>query len=218
MKLNADLTKRAVVHSETLDWLPSPLPGVERRMLDRDGDEVARATSVVRYAPGSAFSPHTHGAGEEFLVLEGVFTDETGDFPEGMYVRNPPGSRHTPSSAPGCTILVKLRQIPDDDQDYVRRSIHDADGWRVEDSESVLDLHRTRHEHVRIIRWLEDARPGERAFPGGAEYFVLEGGFEDEDGDYTRGSWLRLPAGSRHSPVSRKGCTCYLKTGHLGDA
>lgn len=216
MKIHADLSRRAVVHSEALAWQPSPLPGVERRMLERDGDEVARATSIVRYAPGSSFSPHSHGAGEEFLVLDGVFSDETGDFPAGMYVRNPPGSSHTPSSATGCTILVKLRQIPEQDRDYVRRNIRDSQQWRGNgDSESILDLHRTEHEYVRVVHWPENTELDAGTFPGGAEYFVLEGSFEDENGRYTRGSWLRLPAGSRHTVASRDGCTCYLKTGHL---
>ena len=120
MKINADLSQRAVVHSEELPWVESPLPGVERRMLERDGEEVARATSVVRYAPNSSFDPHTHGGGEEFFVLDGVFSDEHGDFGPGTYVRNPPGSRHTPGSAKGCTILVKLRQMDPDDQEHVR--------------------------------------------------------------------------------------------------
>ena len=80
---------------------------VERRMLDRIGEEVARTTSVVRYAPQSRFSPHTHGGGGEFLVLDGVFQDEHGDFP----IRNPPTSSHTSGSAPGCTIFVKLWQF-----------------------------------------------------------------------------------------------------------
>ncbi len=84
------------------------MPGVERRMLERDGDEVARATSLVRFAPNSAFSAHRHGGGEEFLVLEGVFSDESGDFPAGTYARNPVGSRHVPSSELGCVIFVKL--------------------------------------------------------------------------------------------------------------
>jgi anti-sigma factor ChrR (cupin superfamily) len=83
LKLNADFSKRAVVHAATLAWTASPVPGVERRMLDRIGDEVARATSIVRYAPRSCFPPHVHGGGEEFLVLEGVFQDEHGDFPAG---------------------------------------------------------------------------------------------------------------------------------------
>ena len=120
MNLNADFTKRAFVHAATLDWKTSPMPGVKRRMLDRIGDEVARATSIVRYAPGSHFSPHVHGGGEEFLVLEGVFQDEHGDFPAGCYVRNPPQSRHTPGSKPGCTMFVKLWQFDLADRRHVR--------------------------------------------------------------------------------------------------
>jgi len=104
MELNADFSKRAVVHAAQIDWVASPMPGVDRRMLDRLGDEVARATSIVRYAPKSSFSTHTHTGGEEFFVLEGVFQDEHGDFPAGTYVRNPPKSAHTPGSKPGCTI------------------------------------------------------------------------------------------------------------------
>jgi len=98
MLINADFSARAVVDTASMPWVPSPLAGVERKMLDRDGGEVARATSVVRYAAGSAFEPHEHGGGEEFFVLEGVFSDEHGDYPAGTYVRNPPGSRHRPFS------------------------------------------------------------------------------------------------------------------------
>ncbi|MEY8840623.1 cupin domain-containing protein, partial [Cribrihabitans sp. XS_ASV171] len=83
MRINADFSKRAAVHFEQTDWVSSPANGVERKMLDRIGEEVARATSIVRFAPGSAFAPHTHDGGEEYLVLEGVFQDEMGDFPEG---------------------------------------------------------------------------------------------------------------------------------------
>src|SRR4249920_1637731 len=111
MELNADFSRRAVIHAASLAWTPSPIAGVERRMLDRIGEEVARATSIVRYAPQSRFSRHTHEGGEEFLVLEGVFQDEHGDFPAGCYVRNPPTSSHTPGSLPGTTIFVKLRQF-----------------------------------------------------------------------------------------------------------
>lgn len=111
MQLNADFSQRAVVHAATLEWTPSPIAGVERRMLDRIGGEVARATTIVRYAPQSHFSRHTHEGGEEFFVLEGVFQDEHGDYPAGSYVRNPPTSAHTPGSEPGCTILVKLWQF-----------------------------------------------------------------------------------------------------------
>src|SRR4249920_2708952 len=120
MELNADFSKRVVVHGARLPWTPSPMAGVDRRMLDRIGDEVARATSIVRYAPGSHFSPHMHGGGEEFLVLDGVFQDEHGDFPAGTYVRNPPQSSHTPGSKPGCTMFVKLWQFDLADHTHVR--------------------------------------------------------------------------------------------------
>ena len=119
MELNADFTKRAVMHGAAMPWQASPIPGVERKMLDRIGDEVARATTIVRYAPNSQFSPHTHGGGEEFLVLAGVFQDEHGEYPEGTYVRNPPTSRHRPGSVSGCIILVKLCQFDPDDRTQV---------------------------------------------------------------------------------------------------
>ena len=105
MKPLANFDQRVVIHSESMEWIKSPMPGVERRMLDRVGDEVARATSIVRYAPGSEFSPHVHTGGEEFIVLDGVFQDEHGDFPTGSYIRNPPKSKHKPGSEKGCVIL-----------------------------------------------------------------------------------------------------------------
>ncbi|MDX1541400.1 MAG: cupin domain-containing protein, partial [Geminicoccaceae bacterium] len=120
MQINTDRAVRVRIETEGLPWASSPTPGVERRMLERDGGEVARATSLVRFARGSAFPEHEHGGGEEFLVLDGVFSDEEGDFPAGWYVRNPPGSRHSPRSASGCTILVKLRQMAADDRAKVR--------------------------------------------------------------------------------------------------
>src|SRR5271169_4774082 len=119
MNLNSDFGARAAVHAARLDWTPSPIPGVDRRMLDRIGDEVARATSIVRYAPHSHFSAHTHGGGEEFLVLDGVFQDEHGDYPAGAYVRNPPTTSHSPGSEPGCTLFVKLWQFAASDRRHV---------------------------------------------------------------------------------------------------
>ena len=120
MKINANFKKRALEHSGDMPWQSSPMPGVSRRMLDRVGEEVARATSIVRYDPGSQFSPHVHAGGEEFLVLEGVFQDEHGDFPVGTYVRNPINTSHTPASEPGCEIFVKLWQFDNGETDILR--------------------------------------------------------------------------------------------------
>ncbi|GAB4532984.1 MAG: cupin domain-containing protein [Roseibium sp.] len=216
MKLHADLSERAVVDSTGLDWVPSPMAGVERRMLERDGEEVARATSLVKYAPGSAFSAHKHDLGEEFLVLDGVFSDESGDFPKGMYVRNPPGSRHVPSSAAGAVILVKLRQMQPDDQAYVRVNTLDPTGWQTgRAGESILPLYVRPDEEVVMLDWKAGATFESQDFPGGAEYFVVDGAFSDQSGTYGTGTWLRLPPGSRQTISSPEGAKVWRKTGHL---
>ena len=119
MKLHADFSKRAQWDTNAMEWIASPAGGVELKMLDRIGEEKARATSIVRYATNSGFPEHEHPMGEEFLVLEGVFSDEHGDYPAGTYIRNPDGTRHSPFSKDGCTILVKLRQFePGDDRQF----------------------------------------------------------------------------------------------------
>jgi len=217
MELNADFSQRAVVHAARLPWVASPMAGVERRMLDRIGTEVARATSIVRYAPKSHFSPHTHGGGEEFLVLEGVFQDEHGDYPAGSYVRNPPTSRHTPGSAPGCTLFVKLWQFDPADRTEVR-----LDTGRMgyapapgRPGVAAMPLFHDAHEDVRLERWM----PGAAVtldIPGGAEILVLVGGFAEGGEDFAQHSWLRLPCGGHLQAVAGPdGCTAWVKTGHL---
>jgi anti-sigma factor ChrR (cupin superfamily) len=216
MKLHADLSERAIAFSQDLPWVDSPMPGVQRRMLERDGEEVARATSIVRYAPGSFFSPHTHGGGEEFLVLEGVFSDEQGDYPVGTYVRNPVGSTHTPFSREGCTILVKLWQMHPDDQQRVVVNTKKSN-WLpgLVDGLQVIPLHHYETEHVALVNWAPETYFQAHRHWGGEEILVLEGVFEDEFGTYPQGTWIRNPSGSTHTPFSREGCLIYVKTGHL---
>jgi anti-sigma factor ChrR (cupin superfamily) len=217
-RLNADFGRRAVIRPVDFAWVPSPMPGVERMMLDRIGGEVARATSLVRYAPNSTFSPHTHGGGEEYLVLEGVFSDEHGDYPEGTYVRNPVGTSHTPHIGPeGCVIFVKLYQFEEDDKDQKSIDRHRG-SWQttLEQGREILPLHRFAGENVVLERWRPGVHFPEREYLGGAEILVLEGTFTDAHGDYPKGSWLRLPPGSKHAPMTgQPGAVLYMKTGHL---
>lgn len=222
MKRHADRLQRAVVHSEELPWVDSPMPGVQRRMLERDGGEVARATSVVRYAPHSRFSPHVHGGGEEILVLDGVFSDEHGDFGPGMYLRNPVGSRHAPHTAGGCIILVKLWQMDPADQAFVRIDTRAAPwppgaapGTDRTDGIDSLALHTWGDERVCLQRWAPGTRRARHAHPGGEEVFVIHGSLRDDQGHYPRGAWIRNPHGSAHAPFTDEGCLLYVKTGHL---
>jgi len=220
VNLNADFAQRAAEHGDRLEWKPSPMAGVHRRMLDRIGDELARATSIVHYAPGSRFSAHTHGGGEEFLVLDGVFQDEQGDFPAGYYVRNPPQSSHTPASEPGCTILVKLWQFDPGDRSHVRidtrrmPSLPDAARPAVE----VMPLFRDEREDVRIETWAADQDIALDP-AGGIELFVLGGAFEEEGETFVRLGWLRLPVGTAlRARAGPDGARVWVKSGHLRDA
>jgi len=217
MDLNADFGARAAVHAARLDWAPSPIPGVDRRMLDRIGDEVARATSIVRYAPHSRFSPHTHGGGEEFLVLDGIFQDEHSDYPPGTYVRNPPTSRHTPGSEPGCTIFVKLWQFDPDDRTPLRIDTSTLPFVPVPGLPSIelAPLFEDSSERVRLERWAPDVMI-ETALPGGIELLVLDGSFSEGGEEFTKYSWLRLPAGSSlRARTGQQDCGLLVKSDHL---
>ena len=119
MQIHADLTRRVAIDTRALDWIDSPSHGVQRKMLDRDGGEVARATSIVRYAPGSRFPTHRHDLGEEIFVIDGEFHDEAGTHGRGTFIRNPPGPSHAPGSVGGCTLFVKLRHVHPEDRQQV---------------------------------------------------------------------------------------------------
>jgi ChrR Cupin-like domain len=217
MELNADFSKRVAVHAAQLRWTASPMPGVERRMLDRIGDEVARATSIVRYAPGSHFSPHVHDEAEEFLVLQGVFQDEHGDFPAGSYIRNPPQSRHTPGSESGCVLFVKLRQFDPADRTQVRLDTNKMPMLALNGRSRVeaMRLFHDEREDVRLERWGRNADVTLDP-EGGIEILVLEGSFAEAGEIFSAQSWLRLPMGSRLSArVGQEGCRVWVKEGHL---
>jgi anti-sigma factor ChrR (cupin superfamily) len=217
MELNADFSQRVVVHAAGLPWVASPIPGVERRMLDRIGDEVARATSIVRYAPGSEFSAHTHGGGEEFLVLDGVFQDEHGDFPAGSYIRNPPTSSHTPRSHPGCTIFVKLWQFDPGDRTHVRLDTNKMPFLPdpVRKGVEQMPLFQDSRESVRLEQWSPNALI-ELTAANGLELLVLHGDFRDESTRFEPQAWLRLPPGAKaRATAGASGCRVWIKTGHL---
>ena len=192
-QVNADFDQCAWLTPEQFRWIASPQGGVERVMLDRVGDEVAVATSLVRYAPGSTFPAHVHALGEDYLVLEGEFGDEHGRYPPGTYVRNPPGSRHTPFSEPGCVIWVKLRQFHPDDQ---RQLVTTLDAPIPAQGAAVRQLHRFGDE---VVTALAAATGAVLMFPDSAdvqELFVIEGQVAWEGRTLGPRAWLRVPAGA----------------------
>lgn len=216
--INADFSQKVVQHTADMSFIDSPNPRVKRKMLDRVGDEVARATSVVRYEPGSTFAPHDHGGGEEILVLDGVFSDEHGQYPAGTYLRNPPETSHAPFSEEGCTLLVKLWQFTAGD-DLSMRIDTRSNTWYpgLVPGLSVMPLHEFDGVSTALVRWGPHTVFNPHVHPGGEEIFVLEGVFHDEHGCYPEGSWLRSPRYSQHAPYTQsEGALIYVKTGHLG--
>ncbi|MEM7253565.1 MAG: cupin domain-containing protein [Pseudomonadota bacterium] len=219
MEINANFRNRALVSAGVEPWIPSPMPGVSRRMLDRVGDEVARATSIVRYDAGSHFSAHTHNGGEEFLVLAGVFQDEHGDYPVGTYVRNPIDTRHTPASVEGCEIFVKLWQFDPGETAPLRVHIDDVDYQPTPDQPSVHDaiLFEDARETVRVERWAPGAARTVTVV-GGLEILVLEGALKVGEATLERYGWLRAPDGDAlELRAGNEPLRLWTKAGHLRD-
>lgn len=222
--LNGDLAARVVVDASTLPWTASPSGTVWRRRLHHVGArESGQVTSIVRYEPGSTFPAHDHPGGEEILVLEGVFSDEHGDWPAGTYLLNPEGFRHAPSSREGCLLFVKLRQFPGPDRRHVAIDTRTLP-WTIEAGRELRQLYSQEgySDHDYLERWRAEAPPGERTYSLGAELLVLGGSFEDEHGRYGERTWMRLPRHFRHTPRTTAGCEVYVKEGgfaylHPGD-
>lgn len=219
MHINADFSRVAIVRPSEREWVASPSGGVQRCMLDRIGGEVARATSLVRFAPGSAFPAHTHGGGEEFLVLDGTFSDETGDFPAGTYVRNPIGTAHAPRTREGCTLFVKLWQFHEADDAQFRVALEPL---VVEAGQSKCAATTLLHDRPEeLVRAVTLAPGGELATDGagGSELLVLTGSLGVGSEDLPAGSWLRLPDGiPLEAAAGADGARVWIKTRHLADA
>ncbi|MDJ0700749.1 MAG: cupin domain-containing protein [Woeseiaceae bacterium] len=205
------------MHTDAMNWSPSPSGTVWRKRVHLVGPpESGQVTSVVRYEPDATFPSHDHPEGEEILVLEGVFSDEHGDWPAGTYLLNPEGFRHAPFSRDGCTLFVKLRQFPGTDREH---HVIDTEvrSWGPGDNAGIAVKHLYAQDgfddSTSIERWQPGTSPGEVAYSAGAEFFVLDGELEDREGTYPKGSWLRIPAGGSHTPATSIGCTVYVKRG-----
>ena len=215
MRLDADLSISTLVHAAALEWVPSPVKGIDRRMLFRIGEK-AQATSIVRYAPNSRFARHVHGGGKEFIVMNSIFQDETGDFPEGSYVRNSPDSAHAPGSSTGCTIFVRLWQFSAHDPErVVCRPGNDRSASLRSGASSSLVLLEGRNERVMFEKWLPDAEIGLDNSEG-LELLVLSGTLAGNGHALNRWSWLRLPVGHAfRTRTGRDGARVWIRVAPL---
>jgi len=213
--LNLDFSQGIVIETASKPWLGSPAEGVQRKPLEREAAESGHVTSIVRYESGSSFASHSHPLGEEIFVLEGIFSDEYGDYPAGTYIRNPPNSCHSPFSREGCVIFVKLNQFHPNDQERVVIETPSQPWLPGQGGLTVMPLHEFETQHTALVRW----PAGERFVPhrhwGGEEILVLQGEFCDEHGRYPSGTWIRSPHMSEHFPYVEEETIILVKVGHL---
>ena len=217
--LNGNLAVRVCERTDTMQWQASPSGTVWRKRLHLVGPkEAGQVTSVVRYDEGARFPNHEHPDGEEIFVLEGVLSDDHGEWPAGSYILNPEGVSHAPSSYPGCVVFVKLRQYPGLKRRHVAVDTKEL-AWRQSElkgiEEKLLYKQEGFSDTTALQRWNNAIGGQTLSYPEGAEIFVIQGSFADEFGCYGAGDWLRLPFEFKHSPTTTSGCELYLKKGGL---
>ncbi|WP_028486867.1 cupin domain-containing protein [Thiomicrorhabdus chilensis] len=213
--LNMDLSRKVVIETESMEWQGSRADHVLRKPLEREYSEAGRATSIVEFLPGASFPAHRHDLGEEIFVLEGVFSDEKGDYPAGTYLRNPPGSMHSPHSKERCKLFVKLEQFDPEDQNKVVINTLQTPWQAGIGHLQVMGLHSFKTEHTALVLWPEGEKFQPHHHWGGEEILVLQGEFIDEHGRYPKGTWIRSPHLSLHDPWVEEETLIWVKTGHL---
>jgi len=213
--LNMNFSEAVCLIQDDQQWVTSPADGVSRVHLERESQESGHTTSFVKFEPGSAFPAHKHPQGEEIYVLDGVFSDENGDYPAGTYIRNPPGSSHQPFTKEGCTLFVKLEQFkPEDDIHVVIKP--DEQIWQDGTGNlKVTSLHTFDQESTALVWWPENEIFQPHTHFGGEEIVVIKGSFIDEHGEYPAGSWIRSPHMSKHFPYVKEETLIFVKVGHL---
>src|SRR5262249_28052443 len=124
------------------------------------------------------------------------------------------GFRHAPFSHPGAVLFVKLRQFPGAGRRHIVLDTNRA-AWRpAGDGLQVMPLYEQPgfSDRTRLERWLPRSTH-DRSYERGAELFVIDGEFSDEQGAYSVQTWLRFPAAARHRANTTGGCTLYVKEG-----
>jgi len=215
IQINMDFSEKVVVNIHKENWIESPSKKVLRVPFEREKPESGHVTSVVKYQPGASFPAHSHPLGEEIFVLEGIFSDEHGDYPAGSYLRNPPGTSHSPFSKKGCTLLVKLDQFELSDKDVVNLNTKDQEWQQGHGGLKVMPLHSFKTEGTALVKWPKGEKFLSHSHFGGEEIFVISGTFNDEHGEYPAGTWIRSPHLSKHHPFVNEETVIFVKTGHL---
>lgn len=210
-----DFSQAVCLRPDEANWVKSPADGVSRYHLERECEESGHTTSFVKFAANSFFPEHQHPHGEELYVLDGIFSDENGDYPAGSYIRNPPRSKHKPFTRDGCTLFVKLEQFQDGDNEHIVLRPEDQHWSQGIGNLKVSSLHSYNTTSTALVWWPKDEVFQPHSHWGGEEIVVIKGTFIDEFGRYPAGSWIRSPHLSKHFPRVEEETLILVKVGHL---
>lgn len=96
-----------VMHDVIGAWQELPFEPFRNGVEVHHIEQGAPALAILRYAPGAKVPLHLHTGLETILVLDGVQSDERGDYPKGTLILNPEGTSHSVWSEPGCAVLIQ---------------------------------------------------------------------------------------------------------------
>jgi anti-sigma factor ChrR (cupin superfamily) len=213
--LNMDFSKTVCLKTDEQISSNTLVEGVTRRYLERSAENTGHTTSFVTFSPNANHPQHIHTQGEEILVLEGVFSDEKGDYPARTYIRNPPGSYHTTFSKKGCKLFVKSEQFQEGDNQRLVIKPEDQQWRQGIGGLKILSLHEFGTESSAFVAWPKNEVFQSHSHFGGEEIVVISGTFIDEHGEYPEGTWIRSPHLSKHFPRVEEETLIYVKVGHL---
>lgn len=93
-------------HSDSIDWTPAGLEGVEFKTIDGDLATTA-AVAIYRFAPGCVVVPHLHSVTDELAyILDGDFIEDGVTHRAGSVFKAPAGTVHGEHrTKDGCTIM-----------------------------------------------------------------------------------------------------------------
>lgn len=215
-QVHENLLTRVAVLPTALIWHQTTFTGIWFGCFESDHEvQDHPVTMLTRFDPGGFFPLHGHPGGEEILVLQGNFADETGVYPPGSYMLNPEGFIHRPYSEEGCLTFVKLRQHGGKNRQQVKTNLYELP-WQPGAIPGIemkpLYQQMGFPEKVWIERWQANTALSNMVESEVKEIFVIEGTWSDELGSYPAGSWLRYSPNCHYSPSSETGCMVYVKT------
>ncbi len=214
MHLNADCDRRVVIDPADRQFVE----GWNGQVCLLESLPDQRESLFLKLLPGVGLSPEASRKDREILVLEGAVEVGGREWSKGSYLRlaGDLGDHGISAREEGALLFVKIGTFPEED----RRSIGIAtaeSSWSpgLVEGLSVLPLFSDGTANTALVRWAPGTVFQPHRHFGGEEILVLSGVFEDEYGAYPEGSWYRAPHMSRHHPFSTRGCTIFVKTGHL---